>query len=427
MPDLIASAWFALAAPPGTPDVHPAEGQRRCRRGAEAGRRARKVPVAGRRAGRPEHRRNRRLLQGRGGALERRHQERQRHSGVNAMDIRHNETADLDSLARRLRRPRPLLGLPGPGELHARAGPPVRGPDLELRLSRGRHPEQRRLPHQLRGRAAGDRGARCRRHHQLLRESLRPPRRDDRARRRRQRREQFQVHLPRLELRPRRQPARHRLRARHQRRGRHAQGFQARELQPEETAHHHPVRPGVRDALRRDAADRRVSRRGDPGAHQARAQPADQGHGALHPGAAQQLETLRRERQGHLPCEPAAPVLRHIPHHAPDAGRRRAGQSRRRPSRQLHDRQGRRPPEHGLSRPGSAQREQGLHARRPAACSTRSRSSATTSSCRSSRSFRASSCSRSTIAWPCARSCRAAPAGWTSCGPTSALPTIRPR
>ena len=149
------------------------------------------------------------------------------------MDIRHDETPrDAGHVARHLARglagPRALLGLPGRGQLQARDAAPVRGRDLELRLPRGRHPQQGRLPHQPGRRDAGHRGARRRRRDQLLREPLRPSRRADRLRRRRQRPEQLQVHLSRLELRPLRQPARHRLRARHQRPGRHAQGFPAR-------------------------------------------------------------------------------------------------------------------------------------------------------------------------------------------------------
>ena len=51
-------------------------------------------------------------------------------------------------------------------------------------------------------------------------------------------------------------------------------------------------------------------RRRGAGPHQARAQPADPGDGPLRAAAAQQLEALRRERQGHLPREPAAPLPR---------------------------------------------------------------------------------------------------------------------
>ena len=98
-------------------------------------------------------------------------------------------------------------------------------------------PEEGRLPHQPCRRHAGDRGARARRLDQLLRESLRPSRRADRLRRWRQRREQLQVHLPRLELRPRRQPQGHRLRARHRRRRRHAARLPARDAQPAQAAH----------------------------------------------------------------------------------------------------------------------------------------------------------------------------------------------
>ena len=105
---------------------------------------------------------------------------------------------------------------------------------------------------------------------------------------------------------------------------------------------------------RRDAADRGVYRRRDPGPHQARAQPADPGDGPLRAAAAQQLEALCRERQGHLPREPAAHFLRHLPHHAPDPGRRRAGQPRRRPPFELHDRHCRRRQSHRLPGPAAS-------------------------------------------------------------------------
>ena len=54
------------------------------------------------------------------------------------------------------------------------------------------------------------------------------------------------------------------------------------------------------------------------------------GAGPLHPGPAEQLEALRGEREGHVPREPAPHLLRHVPHHAPHPGRRRAREPRRR-------------------------------------------------------------------------------------------------
>ena len=165
------------------------------------------------------------------------------------------------------------------------------------------------------------------------------------------------------------------------------------------------LRPGVRHAVAGRAADRRLPRPRDRGPHQRVLQPADRGDRPLHAGAAEQLEALRRERQGHLPREPAAPVLHHLPHHPADAGRRRAGRAPTAATMRATRIDSRRRTGHRLSRPAASGNETttGWPTR---ACSTRSTSSTTTSSCRSCRSSPASCCSRSTTASPCARSCR---------------------
>ena len=103
----------------------------------------------------------------------------------------------------------------------------------------------------------------------------------------------------------------------------------------------------------------------------------------LHPDPAQQLEALLREREGHLPREPPARLLRHLPHHAPDPGRRRgreparAGITPATPS--TWPRTGRAPPIASRASAPST-RATGSTIR---ACSTPSTSSATASSSRS--------------------------------------------
>ena len=88
-------------------------------------------------------------------------------------------------------------------------------------------------------------------------------------------------------------------------------------------------------AVRRRAADRGISRRGGRGTHQARAAQAGGGDRPLHADAAEQLEALFRERQGHLSRQPAAHVLHHLPHQPAVAARRHGGQPGRRQPREL--------------------------------------------------------------------------------------------
>ena len=151
-------------------------------------------------------------------------------------------------------------------------------------------------------------------------------------------------------------------------------------------------------------------------------QPPAGDHRPLHPGAAEQLEALFRERARHLSRQPAAPVLRHLPHHPPEFRRRRAGERDRRAPRLGHARAaaGR-----GQQLPGTALRQGEFPPRRSRACSACTTSSTTTSSCRSCRSCPASSCSRCTTRSRCGRSCRAASMRPTSTGPISASPTTR--
>ncbi len=174
---------------------------------------------------------------------------------------------------------------------------------------------------------------------QLLREPLLASRRADRLRRRRQCRQPVPLRLPLLELRPFRQPARHRLRARHQRRGRHAQGFLPRRFQPEEAPHHDAraawCSPRSRPTRRRS---RSISAAEVLGRAEARAQPADPGDGPFRAATAQQLEALCREREGHLSRLDPAHLPHDLPHLAPDPGRRRAGEPRRRQPCELHHR-----------------------------------------------------------------------------------------
>ncbi len=87
--------------------------------------------------------------------------------------------------------------------------------------------------------------------------------------------------------------------------------FSPRKLQDDDA-----VRPGVRHPLARHAADRGVYRQRGAGPPEARAQPADPRHGPLRAAAAQQLEALCRERQGHLSREPVC-----IPSWRPSASR----------------------------------------------------------------------------------------------------------
>ena len=71
------------------------------------------------------------------------------------------------------------------------------------------------------------------------------------------------------------------------------------------------------------------------GQDQARAAQAGRRDRPLHADAAEQLEALFRERQGHLSREPAAHVLHHLPHQPAVAARRHGGEPGRRQSREL--------------------------------------------------------------------------------------------
>ena len=91
----------------------------------------------------------------------------------------------------------------------------------------------------------------------------------------------------------------------------------------------------VRQLVRRRASDRGISRRGDRRQDQARAAQARRGDGPLHPGPAEQLEALFREREGQLSRQPAAHVLHHLPHQSAIAARRIDDLAGRRSSREL--------------------------------------------------------------------------------------------
>ena len=114
----------------------------------------------------------------------------------------------------------------------------------------------------------------------------------------------------------------------------------------------HPVRARVRHPLERHPAHQGVSGRRDPRARRAGAAAAGRGAGALHPDAPEQLEALLREREGHLPREPAPRLLRHLPHHPSDPGRGRGGEPGGRHHASYTYRPGRGPHEHRLPRAG---------------------------------------------------------------------------
>ncbi len=119
--------------------------------------------------------------------------------------------------------------------------------------------------------------------------------------------------------------------------GRHAARFLQGRTRPAQAAHRDLLRPGLRQLQRGRARHRGIPRRRDLRAHRARAAQAGRGHRPLHAGAAEQLEALRREREGHLPREPPAPVLHHLRAQPPVAEGRRDRRRERRPSRELFD------------------------------------------------------------------------------------------
>ena len=113
-------------------------------------------------------------------------------------------------------------------------------------------------------------------------------------------RPRLHLRLSRLELRPERQPQGGRLRGRRQRQGRHGQDVLPRRPRAAQASHRQLLRPGVRLAVRRRAADRGISRRRGRGRIKRVLHKPVVGDRPLHPDAAEQLEALFRERQGHL-------------------------------------------------------------------------------------------------------------------------------
>ena len=109
--------------------------------------------------------------------------------------------------------PRAVLGVPGSGGAPRRAEADLRGPGLELPVPGSRHPQPRRLPHQLCRRDAGGRGARRGRRDARVREPLRASRRADLPRGRRHG-QGLHLRLSCLALRPARQPVLGRIPAR---------------------------------------------------------------------------------------------------------------------------------------------------------------------------------------------------------------------
>ena len=270
-----------------------------------------------------------------------------------------------------------------------RAAPHLRGPAWNYVCLEADIAAAGRLPHHVRGRDAGDRGRaasdgeihafenRCAHRGALI--AL-----DDGGTA-----EALPVRLSRVELRPARQPRS----ASPSRRASSGLGGM-----PESfcKAEHGPrkLRTTTLGGLvfaslsrRRAARSRSISAPEMLGRARARAARARRGARPLRAGAAQQLEALRREREGHVPREPAPRLLRHVPHHAPHPGRRRAREPRRRrttrATRSTAPTTARAPPI-AIRASARSKRAIGSPIR---ACSTPSTSSATTSSCRSSRVF----------------------------------------
>ena len=162
--------------------------------------------------------------------------------------------------------PRALLGLPGARYRAAGTGAHLPGPGVEFPVPGSGHSQRRRLPHHLRGRDAGGRGARRGRRGARVREPLRPSRRADLPGGRRLG-QGFRLRLPRLALRPVRQPDIGRVPPRRERPGRHGEGLRHARHRPAQAAHHDVLRPGVRHAVGGDARrSRSISARRSPAA-----------------------------------------------------------------------------------------------------------------------------------------------------------------
>ena len=206
-----------------------------------------------------------------------------------------------------------------------RAGPDLRGPDVVVPLPRGRDPGAGRLRDDLGGRHPGGRQPGPRRRGARIRQPLRAPgggRLPGRARER----AGAHLHLPPLELRPRREPARHPVLARDPRRGWDGRRLRHEPALPAQGPGRDFRRGGVRDLLGRDGAARGLPRPVDAGPHRAADVPADPHPRPSAPAHRRQLEALSREPARHLPREPAARVPRHLrPRPGDPAGRGRDG------------------------------------------------------------------------------------------------------
>ncbi len=144
------------------------------------------------------------------------------------------------------------------------------------------------------------------------------------------------LRLPRLELRPQRQPQRRRLSQEGvSRQGRHAPRLAAPRLTARASCAS-TLSPDSSSARSPTTCRRSSEYLGDEIV--ARDQPRDararEVTRPLHPDPAEQLEALLRERQGHLPREPAAHVLHDLPHQSVVAAGRHRGEQRRQ-SREL--------------------------------------------------------------------------------------------
>ncbi len=116
--------------------------------------------------------------------------------------------------------------------------------------------------------------------------------------------------------------------------------------------------------------------------------------GRYHAGAAEQLEALHREREGHLSREHPAPVLHHLRAQPAVAEGGHHRRSERRPSRQLLRDRPTAANEQRLRRAEPPLRQR-VRLADPIAAAELRRISATASRCRSCRSSRPSCCSRS--------------------------------
>ena len=226
-------------------------------------------------------------------------------------------------MAGRRPRARALLGLFRPRHLRGGAGAHLPRRDLEFPLPRGRAARARQLPPLEPRRDAGGGDPRQGGRAARLRESLRAPRLAARAQRERRGPQTSSASITTgATISPATSPA-----------SRSARASAARAACRRSAGRttHAPAQAARRDARRASSSARcrRTRRRSsniwEPeivGAHPSRDAGAGEAPRRLQPGAAEQLEALHGEREGHLPREPAAHVLHHLPDQPPVAERR---------------------------------------------------------------------------------------------------------